>query len=592
MQWIERRLLLASDSFSILSTVTGQASDPQSQRVVLDSAGDLFGTAAQGGAFDEGSIYEIASATSNLLTLVSFSSHTGANPRDLVIDSAGNLFGISDKSPDGDIFELHKGSATITLVATFDGSTANGGMPTSLVIDDNGNLFGTTQQGGADGIGTIFEIAAGSNQITTLVSFGHEFRGPTGFDTMATPPMVTAVDRFGNLYGTDNTNGPDQVGTIFELRAGSHAIKTLVTFDNTNGSFPLGVVLDRAGNLLGTANGGSDVQGSPEKGTIFELVKGTGQITTLATFDGSDEAVCDAAPIIDKAGDLFGTTEGTKYNITPDQPFNNATDEGAVFELPAASHTILTLQGFYGSNGADPLGLAVDSAQNVFGATFYSDQGVGEVFKLSPTTQVGNLKLLTLDGNGAPAPAIIELSRSGVALARYHTTSKGTQTIQNIPAGNYDLSLFATGTGVQLPLWGTSTTTISTGQTTHLTLQEQEPYISSVAIIDTQTGQKITGHTVPFATPIQVQVRVNNGTNKPLKTELNFTLNYVNDGSAPTQATEIDDFKLIPAGAVVAYSFSYTPQQPGLFTASALVGAGAQTTLIENFTHLLKESTA
>jgi uncharacterized repeat protein (TIGR03803 family) len=40
-----------------------------------------------------------------------------------------------------------------------------------LILGSSGNLYDTTTPGGANGLGTIFEVAAGSGTITTLASF-------------------------------------------------------------------------------------------------------------------------------------------------------------------------------------------------------------------------------------------------------------------------------------------------------------------------------------------------------------------------------------------------------------------------------------
>src|SRR5271165_5442956 len=56
-----------------------------------------------------------------------------------------------------------------------------------------GNLFGTTQSGGANGDGTVFELAAGSGTITTLASFN----GTNG----ANPETGLVRDPRGNLFG-------------------------------------------------------------------------------------------------------------------------------------------------------------------------------------------------------------------------------------------------------------------------------------------------------------------------------------------------------------------------------------------------------
>ena len=69
------------------------------------------------------------------------------------------------------MFEIAKGSNTITTLASFNGT--NGLYPTGVVLDSQGNLYGATVVGGAFDSGTVFEIAKGSNTITTLASFNN-----------------------------------------------------------------------------------------------------------------------------------------------------------------------------------------------------------------------------------------------------------------------------------------------------------------------------------------------------------------------------------------------------------------------------------
>jgi len=95
-----------------------------------------------------------------LTTLASFNGANGSIPlAGLIADKAGNLFGTTYQggaTNQGTIFELPKGGA-LTDLASFGG--ANGALPQGgLIADAAGNLFGTAGSGGADGNGTIFEI--------------------------------------------------------------------------------------------------------------------------------------------------------------------------------------------------------------------------------------------------------------------------------------------------------------------------------------------------------------------------------------------------------------------------------------------------
>jgi uncharacterized repeat protein (TIGR03803 family) len=132
------------------------------------------------------------------------------------------------------------------------------------------------------------------------------------------------MDSSGNLYGTTYLGGALGLGTVFKLATGTHKITTLVAFNGSDGNNPRGVLIfDRSGNLYGTTTGG----GTSSDGTVFELPKGRGTITTLASFNGSDGSDPQAGVIMDSSGNLFGTTNngGSALNL------------GTVFELTGAA---------------------------------------------------------------------------------------------------------------------------------------------------------------------------------------------------------------------------------------------------------------
>ncbi len=76
------------------------------------------------------------------------------------------------------------------------------------------------------------------------------------------------LDAYGNLYGTTVDGGVNGAGSIWEIAIGSGTITTLASFDGTNGANPyVGLTLDTSGNLYGTTNGGGD----SGVGTVFML---------------------------------------------------------------------------------------------------------------------------------------------------------------------------------------------------------------------------------------------------------------------------------------------------------------------------------
>ena len=144
----------------------------------------------------------------------------------------------------------------------------------SLIADANGDLFGTTSTGGASGYGTVFEIvktATGyASTPTTLVSFN----GADG----GTPDGSLILDGNGDLFGTTSSGGANGDGTVFEiaLTALGYATtpQTLLSFNSADGADPLGSLTpDAAGDLFGTTEQG----GANGDGTAFEIT-GSGYV--------------------------------------------------------------------------------------------------------------------------------------------------------------------------------------------------------------------------------------------------------------------------------------------------------------------------
>jgi uncharacterized repeat protein (TIGR03803 family) len=361
---LESRL---TPSLTTLASFSGLDGENPVAPLIMDSGGNLYGTTAYGGTFGytdhvagDGTVFELAAGSGTITTLASFDGTDGQCPvGGPVLDGSGDLYGTTlggGARGEGTVFELAKGSGTITTLASFNGGS-NGGYPDAgLIIDGNGNLYGTTLVGGAQARGTVFEVAAGSDTITTLASFD-------GTDGQL-PHSGLIMDGSGNLYGTTLLGGASKDGTVFEVVQGSGTITTLASFNGTDGANPeAALLMDGSGNLYGTTSVGGPHGG----GTVFELAKGSGTITTLAS-PGSQ-----AGLIMDASGNLYGTTQS-----------GGAYGTGTAFELAAGSGTITTLASFRGSEGATPCaGLIMDASGNLFGTTQLGGaNGYGTVFEL------------------------------------------------------------------------------------------------------------------------------------------------------------------------------------------------------------------
>jgi uncharacterized repeat protein (TIGR03803 family) len=180
--------------------------------LIFDSAGNLYGTTEDGGTSNDGTIFKLNPTTHALTTLASFTGINGANPvAGLIMDSAGNLFGTTSEggpSGAGTVFELKPGDTSPTTLINF--NVNNGAEPQcDLAFDAAGDIFGTTSYGGSNSDGTIFEITASTDAFATIANFD----GAHG----AFPWDGVLVDAAGNIYGTTTNGGTGDEGVVFEL---------------------------------------------------------------------------------------------------------------------------------------------------------------------------------------------------------------------------------------------------------------------------------------------------------------------------------------------------------------------------------------
>lgn len=269
--------------------------------------------------------------------LVNGSALNGEFPANaLISDAAGNLYGTAwegGANGGGVVFELTRaadGTWTEKTLYSFADGAFGPNEPSGLVMDAGGNLYGMTVGGGAYEAGVAYELSPQSSGEWTFKLL-HAF-GAHGDGGWPNQPMV--FDATGNLYGTTTSGGCATCGyldsgIVFELTPGSDGTwteKILHDFGKIpkDGSYPnAGVILDRAGNLYGTTYSG----GSEGLGIAYELTSSGGGWTEkiLHNFgSGSDGGSPSSTLVFDSSGNLYGTTvrggaygSGTVFKITP-----------------------------------------------------------------------------------------------------------------------------------------------------------------------------------------------------------------------------------------------------------------------------------
>jgi uncharacterized repeat protein (TIGR03803 family) len=382
-------------------------------RLISDAGGNLYGTTQVGGTHCGsgcGTVFELTPTTEgkwDRRILHSFNGKDGANPSSaLIFDSAGNLYGTASQGGNlsgcggvgcGVVLKLApaaNGKWTETVIHVF--NEKNGAIPNaSLVFDTAGNLYGTTTLGGdlqgrqcggskaqrhvpkgVPGCGVVFKLSPGTNGKWTARLL-HTFNGNDG----ALPYASLILDSVGSLYGTTSQGGTAGWGTVFRLTPandGRWTEKVLHTFDLTDGGYPsTSLIFDTAGTLYGT----TAIGGAFRTGTVFELVPRANdqwKKITLHNFSGNNDVADPSDLIFDGAGNLCGATSG--------QGINN---QGTVFRLTPHNNGKWSETVFFkfnGKDGAHPTaGLILDAAGNLFGTTVNGGaSGFGSVFELIP----------------------------------------------------------------------------------------------------------------------------------------------------------------------------------------------------------------
>ncbi|HET7104142.1 MAG TPA: choice-of-anchor tandem repeat GloVer-containing protein [Terracidiphilus sp.] len=199
--------------------------------VVLDAAGNLYGTTAEGGGTPNagvGTVFELIRQPGNQWTekvLYIFQPGADINYPDggVIFDAAGNLYGTTRLSSaigsgGGAVYELSPGrggqwqNTTLHSFNVWDGYKPSG----PLAIDAQGNLYGTTDGGGTAGAGTVFALTQGVANPqaawveSTLYNFTYLYNGSGSISGLA-------IDVQGNLYGVGYVLGTEGNGMVFKV---------------------------------------------------------------------------------------------------------------------------------------------------------------------------------------------------------------------------------------------------------------------------------------------------------------------------------------------------------------------------------------
>ncbi|MBA3912411.1 MAG: hypothetical protein H0X25_00795 [Acidobacteriales bacterium] len=288
--------------------------------LTLTPDGSFYGVTNGGGPDAAGTIFKYSGG--KVTTLYLFDRDTADFPfGGLFLAADGNLYGTTTDSGDkassvGTVFRITQGGV-FTILYKFAEKGADGDYPEGqLVQNGDGSLYGTTNQGGAQGDGTIFKINQ-AGDLTTLYSFCSV--GTQCLDGAA-PQAGLILGNDGAFYGTtysggDNSCQPaDSCGTLFKYS--QSGLTTLHVFQPGEGAQPTAPLYQGTdGNFYGAAVIGGkvwDPSCTEGCGTLFSLTP-SDNLTVLHTFcetAGCPDGQNPYGPVVQATdGNFYGTAE-------------------------------------------------------------------------------------------------------------------------------------------------------------------------------------------------------------------------------------------------------------------------------------------
>ncbi len=358
--------------------------------LVLDSNGLLYGMTYSGGHYGYGVLFCYNTITLKDSVLFNFNGAV-SNNNCMVQGTGGLLYGMSLVGGNnfyGDIFSFDPNSGTNTVIYSFD--STSGQYPYSgLIQASNGLLYGMTQYGGANNEGVLFSYNTGSNTEAVAVNFN---------DANGSYPEGNLLQASnGLIYGMTPNGGSNAEGTLFYYNPVSGKDSVMVNLSDNIGFSPYGGVIQANDGLLyGMTNSG----GTNYDGVIFSFNTKTKSYKALYSFNDSTSG---EAPY----GNLVQAEDSLLYGMTY---FGGKQGDGVLFSFNTKTNKEIPLMNFKGANGANPTGtLVLDSAgTTLYGTTSIGGQSnYGVLFSYNILTGKDSVLLSFSDTNGANPTSLL-----------------------------------------------------------------------------------------------------------------------------------------------------------------------------------------
>ena len=367
-------------------------SGPWSNYFISDAKGNLYAATASGGTYSVGVVFMLTPAGKEtvLYEFKGQASGDGASPHGrLAFDANGNIYGTTQgggTNGTGTVYELSPksgGGWKEKVIYSFSATGADGINPSAgMTIAPDGTMFSTAPDGGAYNGGVIFSMKKTSKGWKQTVIHSINFPSEGGF-----PYEGLLRDEAGNLYGAAPAGGASQNGVIYRLSLTKKGWVDTVLYNFTDqngdgsGLYWIDLISDKSGNIYGATSFG----GTNGTGTVWELVysgtKKTYSESILYEFGASGSGDGDnpyGGLAMDSEGNLYGTTLN-----------GGASNLGTSYKLTKQGKTWkeTILHSFLGANdGAQPTGNPyLDAKGRVYGmAETGGTSNLGIAYRITP----------------------------------------------------------------------------------------------------------------------------------------------------------------------------------------------------------------
>lgn len=390
---------LSSTGGSPTTTYSFQAENPGARpshtQMIEGPDGIFYGVTSGGGSHNLGVLFSFDPATGEYSRRVDFTGmQTGANPYGyLIVAANGKIYGTTERGGAnnvGGLFEYDIIRNRLTLKWSFVGIQGNVAASLGVVEGNDGKLYGMTYYDGTANKGMIYRLDPGTGVFLIIYNFSNDADGkhPSG-------RLFRNAD--GTFYGTTESGGANGAGVIFHYDPVSNVYTKKFDFLASAGAYPRGFFTAHPNGMLYgvTQSGGSSV------GVLFEYDTASGSFSKKADFTFMTGQRPNGALALATNGKLYGlTSEGGDDNL------------GTLVEFDPATSAFVKKVDFDGLNGSTPYGsLAVGSDGMLYGMTSgggAADSGTIFQFDTETGTLTKRVELNIFPDGSRPLDGLIE----------------------------------------------------------------------------------------------------------------------------------------------------------------------------------------